>query len=215
MTQLNLSRAKQVTLNHFQKIQAFLWKYYGNFIFTSGVGKTPNKKLQQKYSNFKISGPILLAHLELMKLMELIIILTRASLRTINKNQFYEYAKIFDNYYGTLKKNVDDLLRKNDIIFDIDWQGTKQLSNFKNLNLIKLYLITDSKDELKKRLLNRDQNTKKEVEKRFKSFDEDVKHWNDYDYIIINKNLESCFKQIENIIFNYKNKLIKPSHKAQ
>ena len=91
----------------------------------------------------------------------------------------------------------------------------KQLSNFKNLNLIKLYLITDSKDELKKRLLNRDQNTKKEVEKRFKSFDEDVKHWNDYDYIIINKNLESCFKQIENIIFNYKNKLIKPSHKAQ
>ena len=124
----------------------------------------------------------------------------------ISKEKFYEHAKIFDNYYGTLKDNVDRNLKKNDIIFDIDWQGTKQLSNFKNLNLIKIYLITDSKEELKKRLLKRDQNTKEEVDKRFKSFDEDVKHWNDYDYIIINKNLENCFKQIEKIILNYKNK---------
>ena len=68
----------------------------------------------------------------------------------IKKNQFYEYAKIFDNYYGTLKKNVDDTIKKNDIIFDIDWQGTKQLSKFKELKLIKLFLTTDSKLELKK-----------------------------------------------------------------
>ena len=67
-----------------------------------------------------------------------------------------------------------------------------------------MYLITDSKDELKRRLLKRDQNTKEEVEKRFKSFSEDIKHWSDYDYIIINKNLEYCFKQIENIIFTFK-----------
>ena len=70
--------------------------------------------------------------------------------------------------------------------------------------MIKIYLITHSKEELKKRLLKRDQNTKEEVEKRFKSFDEDIKHWNDYDYIVINKNLELCFKQIENIISNFK-----------
>ena len=63
---------------------------------------------------------------------------------------FYEYAKIFDNYYGTLKNYVDETIKKNDIIFDIDWQGTKQLSKFKNLNLIKIYLITTSKEELKK-----------------------------------------------------------------
>ena len=183
----------------------------------SGVGKTTlTKKLQQKYSNFKISVSHTTRPPRTNEVdgVDYNFVSQRQFKELINKNQFYEYAKIFDNYYGTLKKNVDDLLRKNDIIFDIDWQGTKQLSNFKNLNLIKLYLITDSKDELKKRLLNRDQNTKKEVEKRFKSFDEDVKHWNDYDYIIINKNLESCFKQIENIIFNYKNK-IKPSQKAQ
>ena len=71
----------------------------------------------------------------------------------INKNQFYEYAKIFENYYGTLKQNVDITIKKNDIIFDIDWQGTKQLSKFKNLNLLKIFLITDSKQELKKRLI--------------------------------------------------------------
>ena len=65
-------------------------------------------------------------------------------------------------------------------------------------------MITENKDELKKRLLSRNQNTKEEVEKRFKAFDEDIKHWKDYDYIIINKNLEVCFKQIENIIVNMK-----------
>ena len=64
-----------------------------------------------------------------------------------------------------LKKNVDQILKKNDVLFDIDWQGTKQLSNFKNLNLVKIYLITDTKSELKRRLLKRDQNTKEEVEK--------------------------------------------------
>ena len=122
----------------------------------------------------------------------------------INTNKFYEYAKIFENYYGTLKKNVDEIILKNDLIFDIDWQGTKQLSKFKNLNLIKIYLITDNKDELKRRLIDRNQNTSEEIEKRFYSFDEDVKHWHDYDYILINKNLEVCFKQIEEIIKNKK-----------
>ena len=78
-----------------------------------------------------------------------------------------------------------------------------------------MYLITDSKSELKKRLLNRDQNTKEEIEKRFNSFDEDVKHWKDYDYIIINKNLEVCFKQIEKIITSYKKNLSSSFRKVQ
>ena len=140
--------------------------------------------------------------------MELIIILYQEKNSKVlsKKKEFYEYAKIFENYYGTLKKNVDEIIEKNDILFDIDWQGTKQLSSFKHLNLVKIYLITHSKAELKKRLLKRDKNTKDEVEKRFKSFDEDVKHWNDYDYILINKNLEICFKQIEDIIFSHKSK---------
>ena len=123
----------------------------------------------------------------------------------IKSNKFYEYAKIFENYYGTLKKNVDQTILNSDIIFDIDWQGTKQLSNYENLNLVKIYLITNNKDELKKRLIKRNQNTEDEIKKRFNSFDEDIKHWNDYDYIIINKNLDVCFRQIESIILNEKN----------
>ena len=177
----------------------------------SGVGKTTlTKKIQQKYSSFKISVSHttrsarsnevegvdyhFVDHVEFEKL--------------IKEKKFYEYAKIFDNYYGTSKKNVDENIKKNDIIFDIDWQGTKQLANHKNLNLLKIYLITDNKEELKKRLINRNQNTNEEIDMRFKSFDEDVKHWNDYDYIIINKNLETCFRQIEEIIdTNKKNSL--------
>ena len=126
----------------------------------------------------------------------------------MNENKFYEYAKIFENYYGTLKKSVDQTLLTNDILFDIDWQGTKQLSKFKNLNLIKIYLITDNREELKKRLIKRNQNTQEEIEKRFKSFDKDIKNWKDYDYVIINKNLEVCFKQIENIINIAKSNLL-------
>ena len=125
----------------------------------------------------------------------------------IDQNKFYEYAKIFENYYGTLKKNVDETIKKNDILFDIDWQGTKQLSKFKELNLIKIYLITDNKEELKQRLIKRNQNSDQEIEKRFNAFDDDIKHWKDYDYIVINKNLDTCFRQIENIIQNNKKNL--------
>ena len=181
----------------------------------SGVGKTTlTKKVQQKNQSFKISvshttrtprsneiDGVDYFFVSKLKFKEL-----------IDKKKFYEYAKIFDNYYGTLKENVDQSILKNDIIFDIDWQGTKQLSKFKNLNLIKIYLITENKEELKKRLINRNQNTADEIEKRFKSFDKDIQHWNDYDYIIINKNLEVCFKQIEKIISEKK---ISPLHIIQ
>ena len=184
----------------------------------SGAGKTTlTKKLQQKYNNFKISVSHTTRPPRSNEVdgVDYNFITKKKFEDLINDKEFYEYAKIFDNYYGTLKKNVDKILKKNDIIFDIDWQGTKQLSKFKELKLVKLYLITDSKSELKKRLLNRDQNTKEEVEKRFNSFDEDVKHWNDYDYIIINKNLEVCFKQIEKIITSYKKNLSSSFRKVQ
>ena len=182
----------------------------------SGVGKTTlTKKIQQKYQSFKISVSHTTRKPRSNEVdgVDYHFVSHKNFEKLINENKFYEHAKIFENYYGTLKKNVDEAILKNDIIFDIDWQGTKQLSKFKNLNLIKIYLITDNKAELKKRLIKRNQNTVDEIEKRFNSFDDDIKHWNDYDYIIINKNLEVCFKQIENIIFNNKNKLSISSHK--
>ncbi len=177
----------------------------------SGVGKTTiTKKLQQKYQNFKIS----ISHTTRPPRSNEIdgvdynFVSKEKFEEFISKDKFYEYAKIFENYYGTSKKNVDEISKKNDLLFDIDWQGTKQLSKFKKLNLVKLFLITDSKLELKKRLLKRNQNTKSEVEKRLKSFDADIKHWHDYDYILINKNLDTCFKQIEQIINSHKYKTI-------
>ena len=169
----------------------------------SGVGKTTlTKKIQQKYNSFKIS----VSHTTRKPRSNEVdgvyyhFVNKDKFEALIEKKEFYEYAKIFGNYYGTSKKFVNDTIEQNDLIFDIDWQGTKQLSKYKNLKIIKIYLITDNKKELKSRLIKRNQNTENEIEKRFKSFDEDIKHWNDYDYIIINKNLDVCFKQIENII---------------
>ena len=184
----------------------------------SGVGKTTlTKKIQQKYPNFKISvsHTTRIPRSNEVEGVDYHLVSKESFKKLIDQNQFYEYAKIFGNYYGTLRKTVDKDIISNDLIFDIDWQGTKQLSKFNNLKLIKIYLIPDSKEELKKRLIKRDQNTKEEVDKRYKSFNEDVKHWNDYDYIIINKNLDICFKQIENIILLHKNKIIIPSHKSR
>ncbi len=173
----------------------------------SGAGKTTiTKKIQQKYQSFKIS----VSHTTRKPRKNEIDgidyhFISEEKFEQLIKNQkFYEYAKIFGNYYGTLKENVDKLILKNDIIFDIDWQGTKQLSKFSNLNLIKIYLIPPSKKELKSRLIKRNLDSIDEVNKRFEAFDNDIKHWDDYDYILINNNLENCFKQIENIIFNQK-----------
>ena len=184
----------------------------------SGAGKTTiTKKIQQKYQTFKISVShttrkprpnevdgvdyFFVSHEKFEKL--------------IKEEKFYEYAKIFDNYYGTLRVTVDQTIKKNDIIFDIDWQGTKQLSKFKNLELIKIYLIPPNKEELKKRLVKRNQDSTQEVERRFKAYDKDIKHWEDYDYVIINENLENCYQQIENIILENKNKSFSFSQKVQ
>jgi len=175
----------------------------------SGVGKTTlTKKIQQKYQTFKISVSHTTRSPRSNEVdgVDYFFVSHSKFENLIKKDEFYEHAKIFENYYGTLKSNVDEMILKNDIIFDIDWQGTKQLSKYKNLNLIKIYLITN-KDELKKRLIKRNQNTSEEIEKRFNSFEGNIKHWKDYDYILINENLEVCFKQIENIILNKKKEL--------
>tara|TARA_X000001036_G_C20568638_1_gene761668 strand:+ start:87 stop:665 length:579 start_codon:yes stop_codon:yes gene_type:complete len=169
----------------------------------SGAGKTTiTKKIQQKYSSFKLSVSHTTRQPRSNEVdgVDYHFIDKEEFQKLINEKKFYEYAKIFDNYYGTLKATVDEILKKNDIIFDIDWQGTQQLSKFSNLNLIKIYLIPPNKKELKNRLTKRNQESKEEVEKRFKAFDEDVLHWSDYDYVLINENLENCYKQIESII---------------
>tara|TARA_B100001559_G_C16248321_1_gene505773 strand:+ start:124 stop:726 length:603 start_codon:yes stop_codon:yes gene_type:complete len=173
----------------------------------SGAGKTTiTKKIQQKYQSFKISVSHTTRKPRPNEIdgVDYYFISKKEFQKLIDGKKFYEYAKIFDNYYGTLKETVDETIKYNDIIFDIDWQGTKQLSKFKNLNLIKIFLLPPDKKELKSRLIKRNQDSNQEVERRFKAFDSDVTHWVDYDYVIINQNLENCYKQIEKIILKNK-----------
>ena len=174
----------------------------------SGAGKTTiTKKIQQKFSSFKISVSHTTRKPRPNEIdgIDYKFIDIKSFKKKISENFFYEYAKIFDNYYGTSKLEVDNLIKNNDVIFDIDWQGNQQLSVFKELNLIKIFITTKSKKELKDRLNSRNQDSRVEVEKRLKSFDLDIKHWCDYDYIIINEDLENCFRQVENIILKHKN----------
>ena len=173
----------------------------------SGVGKTTiTKKIQQKYNTFKISVSHTTRKPRLNEVegVDYFFVSIDKFKEMISKKKFYEHAEIFGNYYGTSRDMVDKTLKKNDIIFDIDWQGTKQLSSFKNLNLIKIFLITSNKADLKNRLTKRNQDSPEQLEKRLKAFDSDVKHWRDYDYVVINKNLDNCFKQIEKIIASHK-----------
>ena len=92
----------------------------------------------------------------------------------------------------------------NNILFDIDWQGTQQLSKFKELNLIKMFLLPPDKEELKNRLIQRNQDNIDIISKRLNAYDNDIYHWLDYDYVIINDSLEHCFLQIEKIILSEK-----------
>ena len=173
----------------------------------SGVGKTTlTKKIQQKYQDFKLSVSHTTRKPRSNEVngIDYFFVKEKEFEKLIKQNKFYEYAKIYNNYYGTLKEKVDSIIKKNDIIFDIDWQGTQQLSKHKDLELIKIYLITKSQEEIKKRLINRNQNSQEEIEQRFSSYAENIKHWSDYDYIIINDNLDVCFKQIESVILEQK-----------
>ena len=173
----------------------------------SGAGKTTiTKKIQQKLNSFKISVSHTTRKPRLNEIdgVDYNFIDTKTFEKKIKENFFYEYAKIFDNYYGTSKIAVNNIIQNNDIIFDIDWQGNQQLSKFGELNLLKIFITIKSKKNLKDRLVSRNQDSKSEVEKRLNSFDIDIKHWCDYDYIVTNENLENCFRHVESIILNHK-----------
>ena len=120
----------------------------------------------------------------------------------VKKDELLEYANVFDNYYGSSKKKVFNLLKKGqNVIFDIDWQGAKQIKN-KNLNfkLLTFFILPPSKKTLKSRLTERENNNQSVIFERMKKFDNDIKHWVEYDYVVINDNLEICLNDIIKII---------------
>jgi guanylate kinase len=120
----------------------------------------------------------------------------------IKNEEFLEYAKVFNHLYGTTRTPViEKLERSENVIFDIDWQGADQIKNKKlNYKLITFFILPPSKEVLFKRLSNRDMKDKLIVEERMKEFSRDVLHWINYDYVIINDNLEECYSKISNLI---------------
>ena len=104
----------------------------------------------------------------------------------VKENNFFEYANIFGNYYGTLKKPVLELLSLGrDVLFDIDWQGTQQLKRIKSLSLVTFFILPPNIQALKKRLLNRHKGQEELIEKRMNKFNEETSHWNDYNYVFV------------------------------
>ncbi len=122
--------------------------------------------------------------------------------RLINNEEFLEYAKVFNNLYGTTRTPVIDKLNKGkNILFDIDWQGADQIKNKKlDYKLITFFILPPSKEVLFERLTKRHKDEKLIAEERMKQFERDVLHWINYDYVVINDNLESCYNRIRNLI---------------
>ena len=122
--------------------------------------------------------------------------------KLIKNEEFLEYAKVFGNYYGSSKNQVlKNLNEGENVIFDIDWQGTEQIKKQKlDYKLITFFILPPSKSELFKRLKNRDMKDKNIVEERMKQFNEDIEQWENYDFVVINDDLEKCYKEIISFI---------------
>ena len=120
----------------------------------------------------------------------------------IKKEEFLEHAKVFENFYGSSKsKVIENLKNGENVIFDIDWQGTEQIKEKKlSFKLISFFILPPSKIELFNRLKNRDMKDKNIVEKRMKQFNEDINHWKNYDFVVINDDLQRCYLEIIDFI---------------
>ena len=122
--------------------------------------------------------------------------------RLIKNQEFLEYAKVFKNFYGTTRTPVIDKLNKGkNVLFDIDWQGADQIKNKKlDYKLITFFILPPSKKILFERLSNREMKDKLIVEERMKQFERDVLHWINYDYVVINDDLNDCYLKIKKLI---------------
>ncbi len=170
----------------------------------SGAGKTTLVKKLSKLDNFEIS----ISHTTRnprpneTNNLDYFFIDENEFNRLIKNEEFLEYAKVFKNYYGTTRTPVIDKLNKGkNVLFDIDWQGADQIKNKKlDYKLITFFILPPSKEILFERLSSRDMKDKLIVSERMKQFERDLLHWINYDYVVINDNLEKCFNKIKNLI---------------
>ena len=170
----------------------------------SGAGKTTLVKLLSEKNNFEIS----ISHTTRSPRpnenhsKDYFFVSENEFKRLIKNEEFLEYAKVFKNYYGTtLTPVIDKLNNGKNILFDIDWQGADQIKNKKlDYKLITFFILPPSKEVLFQRLSNRDMKDKLIADERMKQFERDVLHWINYDYVVINENLEECYSKIYTLI---------------
>jgi len=170
----------------------------------SGAGKTTLVNLLSKQKNFEIS----ISHTTRQPRpgevpnKDYFFVNDTEFKRLINNQEFLEYAKVFNNYYGTTRTPIIDNLNKGkNVLFDIDWQGADQIKNKRlDYKLITFFILPPSKEILFERLSNRDMKDKLIVEERMQQFERDVLHWINYDYVVINNDLNECHNKITNLI---------------
>ncbi len=190
------------------------FKKGGMFVLSSpsGAGKTTLVRKISKNKNFKIS----ISHTTRSPRpnekngKDYFFISKGQFKKLIKKGEFLEHAKVFNNYYGSSKNLVINKLRLgNNVVFDIDWQGTRQIRNKKlNYKLTTFFILPPSKNELLKRLIKREKKNMKTVTKRMKEFKKDLSKWKEYDHVVINDDLDTCYKNImDTIKKNYKTQI--------
>jgi len=170
----------------------------------SGAGKTTLVSLLSKLDNFEVS----ISHTTRkprpneIQGKDYFFVTEEKFQRLIKNEEFLEYARVFNNFYGTSRTPVIDKLNKGkNVLFDIDWQGADQIKNKKlDYKLITFFILPPSKDVLFERLSNRDMKDKLIADERMKQFGRDVLHWINYDYVVINENLQECYNKILNLI---------------
>ncbi len=171
----------------------------------SGAGKTTLVKKLSEKDNFEIS----ISHTtrkprpEENQSEDYFFVDEKEFKRLINNEEFLEYAKVFNNFYGTTRTPVIDKLNKGkNVLFDIDWQGADQIKNKKlDYKLITFFILPPSREILFERLTNRHANDKLMAEERMNQFERDVLHWINYDYVVINNELNNCYSKINNLIY--------------
>ncbi len=170
----------------------------------SGAGKTTlSKKIQQSDNSFEISVSHTTRNPRANEVdgVDYHFVTKNEFKNLLKQGLFYEHAEIFGNFYGTSKSSINKITDNNhNVLFDIDWQGSQQLSKFKELRLVKIFILPPSKEELEKRLIARNQDDKEAIKRRMHAYTKDIAHKKDYDYVLINDNVENCFNELKKIV---------------
>ena len=170
----------------------------------SGAGKTTlAKKIERSDRNFKISVSYTTRTPRANEVdgVDYNFVTIKKFQELASQDKFLEQAKVFGNYYATLKGPIEDNLANGiDYLFDIDWQGTEQVKKIMPLDIVSVFILPPSIDDLESRLKKREEQNKELINQRMKMAKDEIKHWKDYKYIVVNKDVENCFEQITKII---------------